>query len=485
MNGKSVIYQRAHPKVEVYAPNNPALPILVFHAASRAKLLSYHFSLSNGDTSGSFSMTFFPDYQDDAGIVHSLFDDFQKLQIVKIYEGNGLPANKPVFTGIVRSKKYAGQASDSGGIRRLNISGTAITGLVSQFYINLDVSACALTEQYAESEHLKKALTLENGKPNTSVKEIILRVWECFYKISEQFGTPKIAEFINTFAGGVIGMFDVDNSRFHYPLGCLFQGRQTQDFFSLIDTLVPEPVYEKFAYTDPATGMMRIKIRKVPFDAQDWQKLSAKAPVIPAKIVKSFDLTESDEEVYTAFYAYLNGYPVDEQKSLVISTMDASAKKIDTTLKVNKDTFKTYGYRPLVAHFIGYGVRDGMDDGQSASNMAELSQKLHDWYKNLPDMLSGSITLAMTFSNEAGQNPIQVGEAVKFLGGEFYVDGISHSWNYGEGGEINLSVSRGGTYAGGRFCGKIANLTSSIRLLQDGKTPNSKPATPVFASLNR
>ncbi|MGP1458936.1 MAG: hypothetical protein ACTTKL_06475 [Treponema sp.] len=484
MDGKRVIYQKAAPKVEVYEPKNPYAPRLVFDAGHTQTLLSYRFSLSSNNTTGSFSMTFYPDYLDAGGKAHSLFDDFQELQIVKIYEGNGLPGNKPVFTGVVRSKKYAMQAGDSGAMRRLSVSGTAITGLVSQFYIDLDVSACALTKQYRENEHLSKALTLENGKPNTSVKEIILSAWKCFYEISEQLGTPKIAEYINTFAGGVIGMFDVDNSRFHYPLGCLFQGQQTQDFFSLIDTLIPDPVYEKFPYTDPVTGNMRIKIRKSPFDAENWQKLSAAAPTIPAIVLKSFDITQSDEEVYTAFYAYLDGYSVAEEKALVISTMGNSSKTIDRTLQANEERFKTYGYRPLMAHFIGFGVRDGMDEGNTVENMEELSKNLCDWYKDLPDMLSGSITLAMTFNGEAGKEPIQVSGVVKFLGGEFYVDGICHSWNYGTGGEINISVSRGGIYEDGKFSGQIKHLTNMIRLLEDGKDPY--PNNDIAAtSLNR
>ena len=43
------------------------------------------------------------------------------------------------------------------------------------------------------------------------------------------------------------------------------------------------------------------------------------------------------------------------------------------------------------------------------------------------------------------------GDIVLFLGCEFYVEGITHSWNYGAGGEITISVSRGGKYNNGKF----------------------------------
>ena len=63
-------------------------------------------------------------------------------------------------------------------------------------------------------------------------------------------------------------------------------------------------------------------------------------------------------------------------------------------------------------------------------------------------MLSGSATLAMSPEIDCSIMP---GERVDILGGEFYVEGISHSWNYGIGGTVNLSLSRGGKYSDGKW----------------------------------
>ena len=60
------------------------------------------------------------------------------------------------------------------------------------------------------------------------------------------------------------------------------------------------------------------------------------------------------------------------------------------------------------------------------------------------------------------------GEKVKFLGGEFYVEGISHNWTYGQGGDINLSVSRGGEYQDGSFT-PLKDFTKRIKLLETKK----------------
>ena len=234
----------------------------------------------------------------------------------------------------------------------------------------------------------------------------------------------------------------------------------TQDFFSLIDEIIPSPVYEKFAYMGD-DGKMKIKMRKVPFSGMDWFGLQN--TLIDSKILQSFDLTETDNEVYTAFYAYLNGYPIDEQKSLLLSTTIDKAG-VDKVLK-DTDAFKVYGYRPMIAHFIGYGTKDGEQDSDTPGSMAEMSEKLKEWYENLPDMLKGSITLSMVFDGNNATNKIQPGEVVSFLEGEFYVEGVTHSWNYGQGGEVNLSVSRGGKYVGGKFSGKIKNLTTIMNLV--------------------
>lgn len=420
----------------------------------QAVLQSMQFTLSRNDIIGSFSLTFFPEVSG-----QSLFDRLEIMDVVEIYEPASafMKVQKPVFTGIIKNKKYTTQMLDNGGVRRLSVSGIAITGLVSQFYVNLDSSAMAITKQIVSDAALSKELTIEMGSDkNLSVKTVVNKIWEYFIKMSSQNGTPKIAQYIQSLMGSPDKFFIFDDSTFKYPLGCIFKGEQTQDFFGLIDDVIPSPVYEKFACM--VGGSMRIKIRQVPFDADKW--VNNDKHEIDAKFVKSFDFSQSDNEVYTVFYAYVNGYPIDEQKSLKLSTME---NKKDEVL-VNSEKYKTYGYRPLIAHFIGYGVKDGEKDDSTQSNLQETCESLKNWYENLPDMLSGSISMVMDYQNGASIMP---GDVVKFLNGEFYVEGITHSWNYGSGGEINLSVSRGGSYTAGKFSklkevGKLSVLLEGI-----------------------
>ena len=439
-------------------------------------LQSYSFELSKSDVSGSFSITLFPGGEDLNEIIDVLdiveiyesslesnlrkFDESNK----KVYDAN----DKPVFVGIIKEKKYVSQATDGGVVRRFNISGIAATGLVSQFYLNLDTTAMAMTKQINSVSELNKTLAAQLlRKPGSDLplKEAVKTIWEKFVEIADQCGTPAIENMIKSTIGASPDLiFDIDDSAFRYPLACIFNGEQTQNFYDLIDGLLPEPVYEKFAYMDSDKKIMRIKIRKVPFSESEWKNI--RATTIKSTEVKNFSLSQSDREVYTVFFTYLNGYPKDEAFLMRIATLEEN--KSNPTLVWNEEKYKVYGYRPLVAHFIGYGLPNDTKEGDDTATpdaLQETSKEMKEWFGKLDEMLSGSITLAMTYGKT---KPIMPGEKISFLGCEFYVEGISHSWTYGNNGDITLSVSRGGDYSNGIFA-RPKNLSGNMKLIELAK----------------
>jgi len=72
-------------------------------------------------------------------------------------------------------------------------------------------------------------------------------------------------------------------------------------------------------------------------------------------------------------------------------------------------------------------------------------------------MYYGSITLINDF-NKPETNPRARCRA-KFLGGEFYIDQVEHSWKYGDKPTIKLSISRGMVYdKGGNMGDPINNV---------------------------
>ena len=454
---------------------------ITFSLTGDTSLQSYQFSLSKSDVNGSFSLTFFPDKIGE----QTIFDKIQILDIVEIYENRiengssflsafnpGRRKNSPVFIGIVKSKKYVAQVTDGGIVRRLQVSGISAAGLVSQFYLNLDSTAMILTKQIKETTNLRTKLTAEIAGEDKPIKDVITKVWDFFCELAKTNGTVAIKTLID--GTNISGIFDCDNSPIYYPFANLALGEQTQDFYSLIGGLTPEPIYERFATMDYDSGKMKIVIRQVPFRddgaADVYQNSKGKSVNwngvfnrdLRSNEVKSIDLTVSDKEVYTVFFSYLNGYPIENDKLMKLIAL--GDEKGNPMLTFDDKKYQTYGYRPLIATFNGYDKSKKADDKDTESNLAKINKNMREWFGNLDRMMSGSITLAMTYNDD---KPIMPGEVIGFLGGQFYVEGISHAWNYGQGGDINLSVSRGGDYdKGGKFH-PLSGISEKINLLEN------------------
>ena len=76
-----------------------------------------------------------------------------------------------------------------------------------------------------------------------------------------------------------------------------------------------------------------------------------------------------------------------------------------------------------------------------------------NWYGHLEEMLKGTITIATIVNKEESKDEKtpMCGEIVSFLGGEFYVNEVEHTWNFGGNPETKLTVSRGGNYEKKKF----------------------------------
>jgi hypothetical protein len=175
-------------------------------------------------------------------------------------------------------------------------------------------------------------------------------------------------------------------------------------------------------------------------------------------LVKSYDIQQSDNEVYSVFFAYVTGSPVDMDKAIILSTQEA---KGIPGIVLDNDKFGKYGYRPLYISLRGYGKVKG-DDSTTADNRADLSERLKEWFCNLDKMYTGKITM----STDISDNMPQPGEKLSFMGGEFYVIDVHHSWNYGSNPETALTISRGGDYSGGSFA-EMKNIAKRYQEFKD------------------
>lgn len=122
----------------------------------------------------------------------------------------------------------------------------------------------------------------------------------------------------------------------------------------------------------------------------------------------------------------------------------------------NTESIRKHGLRPYVAstRYIPYHYRSRADEAagetvpeeeqQRASFFrlaADWLKRLHDWYATAPFELSGTLrTTRMMPEIRIGQRVVEIREEGRI---EYYVEGVSHSWQYPGGGSTTLTVTRG------------------------------------------
>jgi hypothetical protein len=189
---------------------------------------------------------------------------------------------------------------------------------------------------------------------------------------------------------------------------------------------------------------------------------------VEAVKLTSFDLELSDDEVYTAYYSYLEGSVLSQEAYVTLSQLTKSG---DQTVCIDSDKLAIYGYRPLEVNFRGY-ARVGTDSTRNNDILkafSALNLRMKEWYGNIDKMHAGSITLTTDFIKPE-KNP-RAGERLGFIGGQFYIKSTDHSWAYGGTPTIVCTVNRGAKYSkSGAFVGEIENAGKTLVELEGAKS---------------
>ena len=282
-----------------------------------------------------------------------------------------------------------------------------------------------------------------------SIKQFMKITWEHFKGVAEKSGiaTTGLANIIGEFIGSFDKFVDVQGEEqdIHYNVAMPFYNERNNLISQVWRTILPEPAYEIFARCDG--GEPRIIVRLAPYGDpengySDWKKLFV-YEISPLSLV-SYELDQGDEEVYTAFSAYIVGSAMDRQFYLGVN-QDGNDDKVEHLTEKQK----IYGFKPLEIDFMGYD-RNGNAKNQKLADLTKAVKKLNKlssyWYSRMDEFYSGSVTICTDF-NRPETNPC-AGHRAKFLGGEFYITRTDHSWNFGGPPLIKLSVSRGMEYGG-------------------------------------
>jgi hypothetical protein len=279
----------------------------------------------------------------------------------------------------------------------------------------------------------------------------MVKTWEFFWKC----GTGKeINAIASTTAGKIIaahigGIGECIQTgpvkNIYYPIANAPFNQGNNVISELWRNILPQPVYEIYAHCDRKDGKPKIMAREAPFGFkddgnQDWYSLPI-YDIDPLGLI-DYDLSRSDEEVYTAFSAYLIGSSFSREYNIA----KAQDKKDDTMAK-DIEKLDLYGFRPLEISFRGYAAQ-GADEKELKKVYQRLNKKAAYWFGRLDEMYSGTITIITNFIKRKDEKDINPrhGCRAKFLGGEFYITHAEHRWQYGGAPVITLTITRGMQY---------------------------------------
>ena len=151
----------------------------------------------------------------------------------------------------------------------------------------------------------------------------------------------------------------------------------------------------------------------------------------------SFNLSRSMDEVYT-FYSV---------KEAAFQYSDI-ARIMTGQYKFDADRLGKYLLRPMFAElfFTRMETKEGdkteVTKGATETASREAATTLYNWFKNNDVYLSGAISMMVPTDYE--KDP-KIGERIQVYGieGDFYVEGIAHTWSYMGPLRSDLSVTRG------------------------------------------
>ena len=475
---------------------------------SGANIQSYTFTNSLEDMDGSFSITIKEDTRSLKSGEQYFMDMVRKLDIVEIVENNVTE-----FYGVVRTISFGATAGAMNKV--LTISGICAAGLLKMFNISTDMTSMNMIMKSTENARISQRIAnlFNTNKNGVDVAEIFRIVYLAMHytakgeiyddkakkykpapddsgrNILAALKIQRIFRFIFGVAhDDVNGKTTYDTKLYDKPvefLDCelkqkyqlnsnLFNASEV-NVVSYFNGYLPSVVYE-FFHTMDRYNKPKIVIREVPFSVKSekpiendqnsyWVDLPC--TVIDPSLITDYTLTQTDTNIFTAFYAYPSGSTGNQELRKRLTITDKKNNKVSEIHVVDDDLIHTYGYIPLDVNFLGYNHDSTKQDDILIISRA-LSEKLAAFYKNLKDFWNGDVTFVNLMKSEkkddyikkelvAGKlnktktsyynnNNPRIGTRVKLCGLEFYVTMATHSWRYGEPCKINLKIERGGKY---------------------------------------
>jgi len=170
-------------------------------------------------------------------------------------------------------------------------------------------------------------------------------------------------------------------------------------------------------------------LRETPYDSVLRKKLVTHT--INIKDVTDEDLSQDDSEHYNLFWA-----------GTTINALGTDLKQVCPPL-FNETNARRYGLSPLEVEIEGLEILESQKATQETTlegMTKKYTAKLKAWFENNHIYFSGTLT-------QRGNAKIRIGHRVIYKDAgferEFYVEGVSHSWNLYENFTTTLTLTRG------------------------------------------
>ena len=405
---------------------------------SGRNLQSYNFERSIENFGGSFSFTV---KEDTENLKDPFMDKVQPLDLVVISESGS--SSRCDFIGVVTTVSVGGMASNLNKV--VTVSGKSIEWLFSYFNINCDIKSM-ITENDSANKTMLADLSKKQGTEGITIKDVALESFKTFKKyVSGVKGaeTSGYAVTSNYLLGDIINLIfgedfiDAADIKLSYPISSNLFTSGKINIIDYLKNLFPSPLYEIFGFISDDLSP-KLCIREVPYDNP-----KASYKINPTQLT-DYTLTRSCEEVYTAFFSYIEGSELSPDQYMNIIAAQGTEKGYNFT-QPNKEKVKKYGYQLLTCSFVGFN-----NDPKTVLNkdsLKEINEKLNRWFSKLDEMYTGDFTIV----NLTNEKPARIGEWIEFAKGLYYVISEKHSWTYGDNPMINYQVTRGGKYTGNEF----------------------------------
>lgn len=407
------------------------------------QLLSYSFSeqLASVDTEFTFAVT--PELDRNG---KSWMDKIRPRDVAVFTEFGVVR-----YVGVVTRIRYTGRMDDTPN-RSITISGSGIGGILSSFKLLLDqhvhqYNSTVTTLNDRFRIYLESALKVED-----SFRQVMISAYTTFMRLMNVVGDldsgAGVGVVLSRYLDYETGI-DPDIKP-QFPMHYTLYSVGANDIWSIWEGMVQRPIHELYGRWNAETDMYQIIFRQAPFNPEDWASLISHD--IDPLWVKSVEVGLSDDDIYTFFSSYFPGSGISREVSMGVAEY---AQQIE----IDQDKWAFYGYRPMEMTF-KYFDRDYLADFTGTDALAgEMNRMVRGWYEKNAEFLNGTVEM-MTVPDAY----VRIGEKIRYLNGEFYVEGTSRSWTYGGPMTTTLTVTRGYQYDdSGEYIGPIRNLGRSLK----------------------